>query len=1069
MTRSYDLMHKYETEMKNGNKVSPAPGVMGSDEDTDQHPGDKNTTEPELCRKGINALLPNFLRGKFADQQLELLYQAYVRREKRDALRMLFGYALVFNLTAFILVIRSIAISQEVKVKEIILAAIMAISLVRLLAKCLVTSSRSFTAKLSAFLTMTTWFLLCVDICLYIGLRNISISPEDGGEWCLVQIYLTFVVTPLQLRWSIVGSTLFYLVILIEGGVIAVLQNYGVYYIANQIGADILLFICAQILGTISFLLMDKKQRKAFLETKGSLSVKVLIEQESKVQERLLLSVLPKHVADEVLKDMGRTIDTQFRKIYMSRHENVSILFADIVGFTEISSKLSAAQLVQILNELFASFDGLADKYHQLRIKILGDCYYCISGAPVPREDHAVLSIHMGLCMVEAISGIRERTKSGVNMRVGIHTGAVLGGVMGQKQWQFDVLGKEVTLANKMESGGIPGRVHISEVTSSFLKGEFELENGDGESREEAIKKAGIKTYLIKSVIKYYPEGTLDTKGSRPNSTAGSLADILQNGKLSVSKVEKVSRDSDASMDINQRLLQALSDKEDTSQIFNLVNPFTLMFRDKELEWQYNSNTDWQLSAAMFGCSTVLLFSLFAQICILPITVQCISAYIVGFVILCIMTLISAGAAFPSVYPRPLVQFSEWLERTSWFRSIWIICTTLIATTSQLIDMSGCSLSTEFPPNKTDLDPKSPYCDYPHYFTHFLVLTMVAVAVFLQISYLIRALLMVAMTTAFCLIATVVMSGMYDRLDSWLFSVTKIGETVISKYNTVASVVAIGVAFININRREECTVRKLFLWKREVEEQSEKVTTFRQKNENLVHNILPTHVAQNFLGANKKDEEMYSQSYDEVGVMFAACPNYNDFYTEDSFNNNGLECLRFLNEIISDYDELLNEPRFKSIIKIKTIGPTYMAASGMTQCSSKSKDSKHRWHHLVELVEFALALRETLEKINSQSFNNFILRIGINQGPIVAGVIGARKPHYDIWGNAVNVASRMESTGKSGHIQVVEETMIILQEFGYKFEKRGLVKVKGKGELVTYFLVGKEELIHDMPNQVTHL
>ncbi|XP_064651982.1 adenylate cyclase type 3-like [Lineus longissimus] len=133
------------------------------------------------------------------------------------------------------------------------------------------------------------------------------------------------------------------------------------------------------------------------------------------------------------------------------------------------------------------------------------------------------------------------------------------------------------------------------------------------------------------------------------------------------------------------------------------------------------------------------------------------------------------------------------------------------------------------------------------------------------------------------------------------------------------------------------------------------------------------------------------------------------------------------------------------------------------------QDSKHRWHHLVELVEFALALRETLEKINSQSFNNFILRIGINQGPIVAGVIGARKPHYDIWGNAVNVASRMESTGKSGHIQVVEETMIILQEFGYKFEKRGLVKVKGKGELVTYFLVGKEELIHDMPNQVTHL
>lgn len=151
---------------------------------------------------------------------------------------------------------------------------------------------------------------------------------------------------------------------------------------------------------------------------------------------------------------------------------------------------------MRLLNELFGRFDQLAQDNHCLRIKILGDAYYCVSGLPEARAEHAKNTVELGLDMIDTISDMVDATDVNLNMRIGINSGQVLCGVLGLK-WQYDIFGNNVTLANHMESGSMPGRIHITKATLEALGGEYEVELGNGGDRDYYLKQQEIDTFFI--------------------------------------------------------------------------------------------------------------------------------------------------------------------------------------------------------------------------------------------------------------------------------------------------------------------------------------------------------------------------------------------------------------------------------------------------------------------------------------------------------------------------------------------------------------------------------------------
>ncbi|HEY8041556.1 MAG TPA: adenylate/guanylate cyclase domain-containing protein [Polyangiaceae bacterium] len=309
-----------------------------------------------------------------------------------------------------------------------------------------------------------------------------AMAGGDVGALQTSYAPLFVVLGPFIVRFDVAYEVAFALLTVVLYNVIALELGHDSLVVRVSINMAI---VSMGFLGALVARQMEAQAREAFLQRRTIRSQLEALDAEKKKSDALLLNVLPAAIAER-LKSENRPIADGF--------QDVSVLFADIVGFTRLSARLTPQELVGRLNQLFSAFDDLLDRFRLEKIKTIGDAYMVVGGLN-GGPDHALALAELALDMLARIRELAASYDEDFSVRIGIHTGPVVGGVIGKKKFIYDVWGDTVNIASRMESTGAPGAVQISGETYRRIRNMYVFED---RGEIEVKGKGPMRTWLIK-------------------------------------------------------------------------------------------------------------------------------------------------------------------------------------------------------------------------------------------------------------------------------------------------------------------------------------------------------------------------------------------------------------------------------------------------------------------------------------------------------------------------------------------------------------------------------------------
>ena len=1077
------------------------------------------------------------LRKQFKYKSLEKLFTVYQRRLQYGYLSLFVLLQLVLGITYCLILITMVSI--ENCVPDVVVCTVMNALLCPVIALSFRSKIISRNNYLSVILSCMIVVLLVVGdlaVPLYYTFMHAHEVPPIRPAYATHALLACYVFLPLteNLHAFILGvtATMCYLATL------SLITYRNTFDYSTKIITDAIYFICVNGLGLYFRFMNEVVIRRSFLDRRKCVESTLRLNYEKDQEEQLTRSILPQHIAAKIKKDFRdifKFIEEHKKPppkgrphhdLCVETHNNVSILYADVVNFSGLTVTLPVRKLVETLNDLFGSFDEASERHNVLRIKFLGDCYYCVSGVPTPNSQHAKSCVDLGLDMIKIIKEVRGRVRRecgvDVNMRIGVHSGNIISGILGANKWQYDVWSRDVVIANKMEQTGQPGKVHVTQQTLDLVNAsEYDCVPVDS-INDEVLKKYGIRSYLItpslppdspttqnsentltvispdsppvanKHYVRFSNVRTSNVSNSGPRNSRRLTTTINNHVDVFAGTYRRRTHFMDSCLrDYHLMLKAADAEMENAIKQMPLtkweqwcrwehINPLLLTFQQWNWEIPFLKEPDplfkFYVSSAVFVLIFMGLIYLVPAISVsewhLSTTISYSVAILFLIALIPIVWMHFAWNRYKDPHdeheghvPHPRNKLLCFLYQTSvkvvwstFLRTILYLVMTIMLAVCAMFDMIfECNNVDELASNNITSSVAEPGASKlecvatPWQMTQTCSLAILTSFLFLRLHYLIKLVMGIAVVAFYSWNVWIHRSNLFQSGERW-------NPCLEPRLAHILSIVFLTFSLHLIDRQAEYLSRLDYLWKRQLTKEQDEAFHTRNANKLLLRNILPEHVAEFYLNMNRTEEnEPYHEAHNNIAVMFASL-------TDISIDESNV--LIDLNEIICEFDKLLFEPYFVCRIeKIKIAGTTYMAACGLEATrrdSMRSSESEESFNDNVVKVmaQFAVEMMAVLSKLNGRSFYRtkpYKLRIGISHGEVTAGVVGAQKPLYDIWGDAVNMASRMDTTGVPGKIQVTTDTAAVLEQQGVKCHLRGSTYVKPKGYVTTYFVGIDEE------------